>query len=69
MRKSAQNFGVDQIAEINNRFIMLMALIMPMALMVPIKLAILMVLMVLFVLRGAVFGADAGFLARAGTWH
>ena len=34
MRKSAQNFGVDQIAEINNRFIMLMALIMPMALMV-----------------------------------
>jgi hypothetical protein len=48
---------------------MLIALIMPMALMVPIKLAILMVLMVLFVLRGAVFGADAGFLARAGTWH
>jgi hypothetical protein len=27
------------------------------------------VLYVMLMLRDAVFGADAGFLARAGTWH
>ena len=39
------------------------------ALMVLVVLMVLMLLMVLIVLRGAIFGADAEFLARVGTWH
>jgi hypothetical protein len=47
----------------------LMVVVALMVLVVLMVLMLLMLLIVLIVLRGAIFGADAEFLARVGTWH